>query len=100
MKKERFFFLAIASFWISYLLGFSLTCLTKGRFDFRYLREHAARHEGEAGGVEENLWEDVQPRIRRLYLREGGRGEIQSRLGDKDVQGVPEEKQSESDPIS
>lgn len=37
MKKERFFFLAIASFWISYLLGFSLTCLTKGRFDFRYL---------------------------------------------------------------
>lgn len=37
MKKEKVLILLIAGFWISYFLGFSITCLTKGRFDFRYL---------------------------------------------------------------
>ena len=36
-KKEKIVLFAIIGFWVSYLLGFSITCIVKGRFDIRYL---------------------------------------------------------------
>ena len=36
-KKEKIILFAIVGFWVSYLLGFSITCIVKGRFDIRYL---------------------------------------------------------------
>lgn len=36
-QKEKIILFAIIGFWVSYLLGFSITCIVKGRFDIRYL---------------------------------------------------------------